>query len=456
MSWSIKDDTLATGREVIRMATIGSYAQQLSLLNKMNYNYKMAMKSANQVATGNRVNSAKDDTSIYAIGKRMDVEIGALGQATSNVQTGNSMLNVASGAMDNTLDILTTLKEKAIAAANSTAKDSDRATIQKELNQYIDQINDNSLVTYNGKYLLNGSNKAATLETNQAYTNSSLGLDTTGATKLTDLTRRQGDSLNIDATDTVNVSFVKDGKTYSTSFTAGEYTLEDIFKKANEAGAGDVFDTSSMDTATSVIGTDASGKELHTVDDQNAVTVKAAQAGTAGSIAGFTISVTDAEGNVKKSTNTALDDFTETIGAADTRGDNSLVLHTGSESTQNMHVAFGDTSARGLGLQGSDGSYLSVGTQDDANAAINVIDNAINRILDHQTSVGAMQSRLDYTHNNLVTQQTNVTDAMTTIIGSDMAKAITQFTSYNIQMQASQAMLAQSMSNSSWFLNLLQ
>jgi flagellin len=67
-----------------------------------------------------------------------------------------------------------------------------------------------------------------------------------------------------------------------------------------------------------------------------------------------------------------------------------------------------------------------------------------------------MQSRLDYTHNNLVTQQTNVTDAMTTIIGSDMAKAITQFTSYNIQMQASQAMLAQSMSNSSWFLNLLQ
>ena len=48
MSWSIKDDTLAKGREVIRMATIGSYAQQLSLLNKMNYNYKMAMKSASQ------------------------------------------------------------------------------------------------------------------------------------------------------------------------------------------------------------------------------------------------------------------------------------------------------------------------------------------------------------------------------------------------------------------------
>ena len=438
------------------MATIGSYAQQLSLLNKMNYNYKMALKSANQVATGNKINSASDNASIYAIGKRMDVEIGALGQASSNVQTGNSMLNVASGAMDNTMEILTTLKEKAIAAANSTAKDSDRATIQKELNQYIDQINDNSLVTYNGRYLLNGSNKGATLETNQAFTNNSLGLDTTGATKLTELTRRQGDNLNIDATDTVNISFVKDGKTYSTSFTAGESTLADIFSKANEAGAGDVFDTSSMDTATSLIGTDSNGKELYTVDDQNAITVKAAQSGTDGAISGFTISVTDAEGNVKKSTNTALDGFTESIRAADTRGDHSLVLHTGSDTSQNMHMALGDTSARGLGLQGSDGSYLSVSTQEDANAAINVIDNAINRLLDQQTSVGAMQSRLDYTHTNLVTQQTNVTDAMTTIIGADMAKAITQYTSYNIQMQASQAMLAQSMSNSSWFLSLLQ
>ena len=159
----------------------------------------------------------------------MSVEIGSLEQTLSNVQTGNSMLNVANGAMSNTLEILQTLKEKAIAAANDTAKDSDRAIIQKELNQYIDQINDNSLVTYNGKYLLTGQNSGPSVETNQAYTNRSLGEDVTGSTKLTDLTRRQGDNLNISANDTVNVSCVKDGKTYSTSFAVGEMTLEDIF-----------------------------------------------------------------------------------------------------------------------------------------------------------------------------------------------------------------------------------
>ena len=373
----------------------------------------------------------------------------------SNVQTGNSLLNVANGAMSSTLEILQTLKEKAIAASNDTAKDSDRATIQKEMNQYIDQINDNSLVTYNGKHLLTGANSGATVETNQAYTNRSLGEDTTGATKLTDLTRRQGDSLNISSTDTVNVSFVKDGKTYATSFEVGDMTLEDIFKKANEAGAGEVFDTSSMDTATSLIGTDSDGRELHTVDDKNAITVKSTEAGKAGRIAGFTISVTDASGNVRKDVNTVLDDFSESISGTDKRDDNSLVLHTGTHASQNMQVGLGDMGARALGLQGSDGSYLSVSTQSDANAAINVIDNAINRLLEQQTTVGAMQSRLEYTGNNITTQHENVTAAMETITGADLAKAITEFTANNIQMQAAQAMLAQSNSNAGWFLNLL-
>ena len=199
------------------MATIGSYAQQLSLLNQLNMRYSSAMKHATAIATGNKVNSAADDASLYSIGKSMGVRIGSLEQADANTQTSSSMLKVADGAMSNTLDILTTMKEKALAAANSTARDSDRANIQKELNQYIDQITDNSLVEYNGMALMNGSNNYATQLTTQAYTNTSLGTEVTGSTKLTDLTRRAGDNLGIASTDTINVSYVKDGKTYHTS-----------------------------------------------------------------------------------------------------------------------------------------------------------------------------------------------------------------------------------------------
>ena len=50
-------------------------------------------------------------------------------------------------------DILKTLKEKVINAANDTNTDVDRAAIQKEMDQTIAQVDDNAFVTFNGKFL---------------------------------------------------------------------------------------------------------------------------------------------------------------------------------------------------------------------------------------------------------------------------------------------------------------
>ena len=435
------------------MPTIGSYAQQLSMLNQLNRNYASMNKHMTAIATGNKINSAKDDASGFSIGKRMNVEIGALDQAAANTQTGASMLKVADGSMSNTLDILQHLKEKALAAANSTANDRDRAAIQQELNQFIDQINDNSLVTFNGQYLVDGSKEGPTELTTQAFTNQLLSTDTTGSTKLTDLNTRYGDNLGIQSSDTVTVSYVKDGHTFTKSYGVADTTLEDIFKQANLAGGGDVVDTTLGDTE--VIGTGTDGKEKKTASEENAITVKAAESGKAGALAGFTISVSAADGTVKKSVNASLDAFSESIAAANKKGDNSLVLQTGTKPNQNIKASLGGIDATSLGLQGSDGSYLNVGTQANANAAINVIDNAINKVLEQSTNVGALSSRLEYTHSNLTTQSENLTAAMTTLISADIAKEITNMATDSMLAQASQAMLAQSYQNSSWFLNLL-
>lgn len=435
------------------MATIGSYAQQLSLLNQLNSRYTSMNKHVTAISTGNKVNSAADDASTYSIGQSMGVRIGSLEQASANTQTGNSMLKVADGALSNTLDILTTLKEKAVEAANSTSNDSDRQNLQTMLNQYIDQIDDNALVEYNGMALMNGGYSAATQLTQQAYTNTSLSTDTTGSTKLTDLATRSGETLNIASTDTVNVSYVKNGKTYHTSYSAADTTLEDIFKAANNAGGGDVFDTTIG--STEEIGINSSGKTTTTTDGKNAITVKAADAGKSAAIAGFTISITDADGNEKKFANNALDSFSETIAAADDRKDNSLTLQTGADANQSIQVNLGNISSTALGLRGTDGSYLSLATEEDANAAINVIQNAIDKVLDQSTNVGSVSSRLDYTYSNLTTETENLTAAQTTLLSADLAKEITQYTSDSILAQSAQAMLAQSYQNSSWFLNLL-
>ena len=424
-----------------------------SILNTLNYHQTQASKHLLNISTGLKIRSVADDPSGWAIGQRMDVRIRSLDAANGNAQRMKSLLKVADGGISSTVDILRKLKEKAIEAANDTATDSDRQTIQKLFDQYVDQIDDNAYVDYNGKNLLDGSRQGAAQATQQAYTNRALSTDTTAMTKLTDLARRSGDSLGITDSDTINISYVKEGKTYSASFSAKDATVEDIFTKMN-AIDGDVFDVAGLST-TSVIGTDAYGEEKQTVDGENALTIKAKTAGKDGAIAGFTIGITDSKGQEKKSVNNVFNEFTETIEPRNAASDSSLYAQTSADANRGMKISLGDMRAEALGLRGRDGTVLSVTTKEGANAAMNVLDNALSRALDQQTTVGAMSSRLDYTISNLTVQSENLTDAKSTILDADMAKEMLAYTKENVLMQAAMAMLAQNNQNAAWFLSLL-
>lgn len=433
--------------------TINNYVMSIGILNTLNKHSASMANHLRHISTGLRIANVADDPAGWAIGQRMDVRIRGLDQANRNAQQAKSLLKVADGGISSTVDILRTLKEKAIEAANDTATTADRQTIQKLFDQYADQIDDNALVTYNGKYLLDGSRQERSRQTQQAFTNEQLGKDTQLGTKLTDLTRRDGSSLNILAGDTVNISYVKDGKTYSASYAAKDTTVEDIFKQMN-AIAGDVFDVAGMrDTAE--IGTGAAGQTVKTVDGENAISVKAKDAGTAGSISGFTIGISDSQGQMKKTVNSALDAFTETIQAKDARADGSLKMQIGADANNTLNIPLGDMSSRALGLRGRDGSVLDVTTQKGANAAMDVLDKALERALDQETTVGAMSSRLDYTISNLTVQSENLTDAKSTLLDADMAKEMLAYTRESVLMQAAMAMLAQNNKNAGWFLSLL-
>ena len=125
-------------------------------LNKLNKNSKALSKSLKKVASGMKINSAADDASGFSISEKMRVQIRALDQANDNTQNASSLLRVADGALSSTVDIMRTMKEKAINAANDTNTDEDRAIIQKELDQFIDQVNDNANITFNGRYIFDG------------------------------------------------------------------------------------------------------------------------------------------------------------------------------------------------------------------------------------------------------------------------------------------------------------
>ena len=126
-------------------------------LNSLNKNSKALAKSLTKVSSGMKINSASDDASGFSISEKMRVQIRSLDQAVNNSQNASSLLKVADGALTDTVDILRTMKEKAINAANDSNTNADRAIIQKEIDQLIDQINDNSDIRFNNKVIFDGA-----------------------------------------------------------------------------------------------------------------------------------------------------------------------------------------------------------------------------------------------------------------------------------------------------------
>jgi flagellin len=427
----------------------------ISTLNTLNRNSAALTKSLAKVSSGMRVNGAADDASGYAISERMRVQIRSLDQDNRNTQNGNSMMKVAEGAVSSTVEILKTLKEKVINAANDSNTDEDRQTIQKELNQSLDQIDDNANMTYNGKYLVDGTKNNKTAVTCTHLTNLSLSTDSTESTALTALKNRTGDALHIKNTDNVTISYVNQGKTYTTTFSVGSQSLSDILSKEASYGT-DKFTASFTYAHENIIGTDGTNNTVYTANRENGITLQNAKTGVDNQIAGLTISISDNTGAIKKAANAALDAFSETIRAQNASEDNALVFQTGTKANQAIKVGLTDMRTEALGLKGSDGTKLNISTQKFANAAINVLDNALQKALDQQTTIGAVQSRMEYTSSNLVAASENVTASESTIRDADMAKEMTEYTKNNVLLQAAQSMLSQANQNSSAVLSLLQ
>ena len=432
----------------------------LTTLNGLNQNSHNLAKSLERVSSGMRVVGAADDVSGYAISERMRVMIRALGQSNDNTQTASSMMKVADGAISSTVEILKTMKEKVLGAANDSNTDADRLTIQKELDQSIDQIDDNANITFNGKYLVDGSKNTRGSATYTSLTNLYLSTDTQAGTELKNLEDRNGNSLNIQTTDQVTASFVVDAKTYTTTFSASGVSLSDVVTKLNTAYQKETGGTESpLDTTVledKIVGSDRNGNTVYTTTGEKGITIRSAKTGIDSQVAGLTISVSDRTGNIKKAVNAVLDAFTESVRAEDVSQENGLVFHIGTRSNQAIRVGLTDMRSRALGLKSADGSTLNISTQKKANAAINVLDNALQRALYEQTTIGSIGYRMEFTSNNLTVASDNVTNSESVYRDADMAKEMADYTRNNVLLQAAQAMLAQANQNGSNVLSLLQ
>jgi flagellin len=117
-----------------------------------------------QLSTGTRVNSAKDDAAGLAIGQNMTSQIRGLQQAVRNVNDGINMLQTAEGAMVEQSNMLQRMRELAVQAMNGTYSNVQRGYLNSEFQALGGQINRIATDTkWNDQSLLNGALDSATL-----------------------------------------------------------------------------------------------------------------------------------------------------------------------------------------------------------------------------------------------------------------------------------------------------
>ncbi|WP_372813665.1 flagellin [Paenibacillus sp.] len=130
----------------------------LNTYRQLNTNSANTNKSIEKLSSGLRINRAGDDAAGLAISEKMRGQIRGLDMASKNSQDGISMIQTAEGALNETHSILQRMRELAVQSGNDTNNDKDRAELQKEVNQLIDEIDRIANTTeFNTKKLLNGN-----------------------------------------------------------------------------------------------------------------------------------------------------------------------------------------------------------------------------------------------------------------------------------------------------------
>ncbi len=120
--------------------------------------------SYQRLASGMRINSAKDDAAGLQISNRMTSQINGLTQGNRNANDGISMCQVTEGALDEVTNMLQRIRTLAIQSANGTNSSAERIAINEEVQQLATEIKRIGTDTsFGGTLKVLGSNAGSTV-----------------------------------------------------------------------------------------------------------------------------------------------------------------------------------------------------------------------------------------------------------------------------------------------------
>ncbi|MFG0835109.1 flagellin [Aeromonas bivalvium] len=141
---------------------INTNVSSLNAQRNMTNSTKSLDTSYTRLASGLRINSAKDDAAGLQISNRLTSQINGLDQGNRNANDGISLAQTAEGAMDEVTGMLQRMRTLAQQSANGSNSDKDRVALQKEVDQLGAEINRiSTATTFAGTKLLDGSFKGS-------------------------------------------------------------------------------------------------------------------------------------------------------------------------------------------------------------------------------------------------------------------------------------------------------
>lgn len=135
----------------------------------------------------------------------------------------------------------------------------------------------------------------------------------------------------------------------------------------------------------------------------------------------------------------------------DLTGMGPMRLQVGANEGQIIEVEIPALNAVNLGVDG-----LDISTEDAATAAIDIVGKAINQLSAVRAKIGAYANRIEHTITNLDTTEENMTASYSRIMDVDMATEMTEYSTVQVLVQASTAMLAQANERPQQVLQLIQ
>ncbi|MBY0558026.1 MAG: flagellin [Burkholderiaceae bacterium] len=457
-----------------------------------------------KLASGLRINSARDDSAGQAISNRMTATVNGLRRAHQNINDGISLLQVADGAAGQLLNNFQRMRELAVQAANDTNSQVDRSAIQVEVNALAASNQDIVAgARYNNTALLDGSFSTqlqigseadqtllvsiAPALVQNVYNRSMVDMaqqqaKATGTVVLGAM--HYGDVVINNAAVLASVDDVRPGQTadsaYAVAAAINASNVRNVSATASTTLTGTVGSSGALGDGDLVIngvnigaitGPNAAARAASAAD---AISAASGASGVSATASGASLTLVAADGRniiLSESNSGAAASLGLTLG---TQRGSVVVTEAARAGVHTMRIGGSNPSVAGLssGVQTSErigpidlqpkDSYIGgeplqdMSTFSGATDALDYYDGKINEITGIRSQLGALSNRLSEAAGNAENGASNLAAARSRIVDTDYANETAQLTRARILRAAGTSMLAQANTQPRYALQLLR